>query len=122
MSKSLLEQGRAAYAFAQVASYLKGKGEKEQGEYRSYLKKLPAMVQMNGLGETLAFYFSKGKTHRDIYQQISSWLRSQYGDRFEDREVLEEIVNMTSSDYRMMAVEVVALTNWMRRFADGLVK
>ena len=117
MSKSLLEQV-ARHAFAQVDSYLRAKVKS-----RANIA-LPRNFRQadEWSWETLAFYFSKGKTHRDIYQQISSWLRSQYGDRFEDREVLEEIVNMTSSDYRMMAVEVVALTNWMRRFADGLVK
>mgnify|MGYP001143254577 CR=1 FL=1 len=122
MSKSMLEQGRAAYAYAQVEEYLQGRIEDQQKEYRAYLKKIPAMIQTNGLGQTMAFYFSKRGTHRDIYQQIAHWVEKKNDSMFQGEDFLEVLVNMDSSEYRMIAVEVVALTNWMRRFADGLIK
>ncbi len=122
MSKSLLEKGRAAYAYKQVSVYFNSKPEKQQKEYRSYLKKLPAMIQMNGLGQTFAFYSSQGGTYQDIYNQISLWLGERYEESFFDKGAVEAIISMNSGDYRMMTVEVMALSNWMRRFADGLIR
>lgn len=121
MSKSLLEKGRAAYAYKQVSLYFGSKSAKQQKDYRSYLKKLPAMVQMNGLGQTFAFYSSQGGTYREIYNQISSWLAEQYEEAFSDKEAVEVVISMNSGDYRTITVEVIALSNWMRRFADGLI-
>ena len=54
MSRSSLEQGRAAFAYAQVRDYVEGKGDSQRSEYRAYLKKLPTLVQTNGLAETMA--------------------------------------------------------------------
>lgn len=53
-----IENGRAAFAFQEV------KRAKEQlrenfETYRSYVKKMPSLIQVNGLGQTLAFYFQK---------------------------------------------------------------
>jgi len=44
MSRSSLEQGRAAFAYAQVRDYVEGKGDSQRSEYRAYLKKLPTLV------------------------------------------------------------------------------
>ena len=121
MPKSTLERGRAAFAYKQVSSYLKGKSEKQQKNYRSYLKKLPAMIKTNGLGQTFAFYSSEKGAYRDIYEQIGQWLKKEHKDLFDEKTVVESIISMNSSDYRMITTEVIALTNWMRRFVDGLI-
>ena len=39
MSRSMLEQGRAAYAYEQVRDFMSSKPETVSKEYRSYLKK-----------------------------------------------------------------------------------
>lgn len=125
MSRSMLEQGRAAYAYEQVRDFMSSKPKTVSKEYRSYLKKMPAMVQMNGLGETLAFYYAKDETHRDIYFQVIRWLQRKYGKQLlgnNESEALHAILRMDSPDYRVMSMEVVALVNWMRRFADGFSK
>ena len=54
-------------------------------EYRSYLKKMPAMVQVNGLGETLAFYYAKDGAYRVIYEQIAEWIKKSMGSLYRRR-------------------------------------
>jgi CRISPR-associated protein Cmr5 len=122
MSRSSLEQGRAAFAYAQVRDYVEGKGDSQRSEYRAYLKKLPTLVQTNGLAETMAFYHSKSGTYAEIYQQIGAWVEKQHSERLEGKSFLEALLNMDSAEYRVIAVEVLALANWMRRFADALTK
>ena len=89
-----IEQGRATYAFDAVKSVTSNK-ELTQEElkrlkesYKSAAKKLPVLIQTNGLGQTLAFVKSKGgkidkKTgekvengYDKLYDQIGTWLQN----------------------------------------------
>ena len=71
---------RAAYAFEKVKGFVdRKKAEQKQREYRSYLKKMPAMVQVNGLGETLAFYYAKDGAYQVIHEQIAEWIKKSMG-------------------------------------------
>ena len=124
-----IANARAAYAFEKVKGFVK-KAEKEpqkQREYRSYLKKMPAMVQVNGLGETLAFYYAKGGVYREIYEQIAEWIQKKMpflideDNQGEKKDFIEILVNMESPKYRLVTMEVLALLNWMHRFAEGMI-
>lgn len=116
-----IENGRASYAFSAVSEAVNKLKEKKK-EYRSYVKKLPSLIQVNGLGQALAFCFSKGKEYKVIYDQIYNWLKEIHPQYFkEEGEFVEIIVNLNSRDYRLLTVETLALLNWMRKFADGLV-
>lgn len=121
-----IENGRAKYAFEEVEKFVK------QGEgtnaYRSYVKKLPSMIQVNGLGQTLAFCYAKGDQYKEIYKQIEGWIRYKRPEllkRYSDdppKEFIHIVVSMNSNDYRMISNEVLALLDWMRRFADGMIR
>lgn len=124
-----IENGRAAFAFQKVKDFVQGGNEKRNKEYSSYIKKLPAMIQTNGLGQSLAFYYAnKNNVYGDIYRQIEEWIRkkqpgllSKYTHQGNE-EFVEIIINMNSGDYRIISNEVLAYLNWMRRFADGMIK
>jgi len=124
-----IANARAAYAFEKVKGFVNAEKDnpQKQREYRSYLKKMPAMVQVNGLGETLAFYYAKGGAYREIYEQIAEWIQKSMqflitkGNKEEKKEFIEILVNMTSPEYRLVTMEVLALLNWMHRFAEGMI-
>ena len=101
-------------------------------KYRSYVKKMPSLIQVNGLGQTLAFYFSKidekveGRIYGEIYRTVATWLKRQFPEQFresteEDHQLIKTVINLGSRDYRTFAMETLALLNWMRKFVDGLV-
>ncbi|MDD4681209.1 MAG: type III-B CRISPR module-associated protein Cmr5 [Clostridia bacterium] len=123
-----IENGRAAFAFQKVKSFVQANSEKAQKDYRSYIKKLPAMIQVNGLGQSLAFCYAKGTVYGNIYHQIEEWIKIQQPallnkyDPEGSRNFVETVVNMNSRDYRLISNEVMAYLNWMRRFVDGMIK
>lgn len=123
-----IENGRAAFAFEKVKGFVQSHPEKTNKEYRSYVKKLPAMIQVNGIGQSMAFCYAKGGVYADIYKQIEEWVQQQEAalmrkyDPKGKGEFVETIVNMSSNDYRLITSEVIAYLNWMRRFADGMIK
>jgi CRISPR-associated protein Cmr5 len=123
-SKSLqrsLEQRRASKAWECIAK-VKKIGE-NMNEYAQVVRSAPSDIQINGLGQTLAFWASKGKNcHTELLNDISAWLLEQ---KFysSSEGALEWIVNKADSvQYRRATVEVLAFLSWMKRFAEAELK
>jgi len=101
-------------------------------KYRPYITKTPTLIQTNGLGNTLAFYKSKfgqekeeklsaeKRAYKLLYEHINTWFK----ERFENRDILEWIIdeNTSSIDVFKATKEVLALLNWMKRFAEAELK
>ncbi|WP_044895092.1 type III-B CRISPR module-associated protein Cmr5 [Bacillus alveayuensis] len=118
-----IENGRASFAFESVKSAFEDERVTFES-YRSYVKKMPSLIQVNGLGQTLAFCYQKGKEYRVIYNQLHKWLKERYSQYFQEpnKEFVEVVIGLKSADYRVLTMEVLALLNWMRKFADGMAK
>ena len=86
-----LEQKRASKAWAHVQSV----PAELSRDYRSLVRKAPAMIKMNGLGQTLAFLLAQEKkdaekirkascnglgAHGLLYKQLEEWLVEDDGD------------------------------------------
>lgn len=130
-TRKTIEQGRAKYAFEKVKEISNNSehGSKKLKEnYKSTTKKLPVLIKTNGLGQTLAFLKSKGgkktsNAHDKLYEHIGSWLQNEDTKRLvKEGELVEQVINLESHDYRQVTVETLALFNWIRRFVDGLMK
>jgi CRISPR-associated protein Cmr5 len=88
-------------------------------EYKSYAAALPAMIHMNGLGQAVAFYRSKGGTHQELYKLLSVWL-CQEGQPFAGRtDLLAGIVDSDMHVYRLAQAEAQALMDWVKKFAKA---
>lgn len=93
---------------------------KQQKEYKAYIKKIPMMILTNGLGATFAFVYSKkknGNAYELIYNQTKEWLTVHQND-----ELVKWIIDQESPEYRAVTNEVLALFNWLKRFADGMIE
>jgi CRISPR-associated protein Cmr5 len=111
-----LERDRAKEAYKYVTEA--NNNEKIKDDYKSYVKKIPMMILNNGLGATFAFIYSKkkeGNAYELIYNQITKWLKA-------DKDLVEWIINQDSQEYRATTNEVLALFNWLKRFADGMIE
>ncbi len=121
-----MDQQRAEFALRAVDAFAR-QDKSRQAELRRYLIQLPALIQMNGLGQALAFFRSKGlqSSHGDIYGLIGKWLcEAGPGQVFNsgERDALRAI---TSSDmFRYMAAqnEALALLEWLKKFAVALLE
>ena len=124
-----LSKQRAEFAFKKVEDFVaeKGNNTKEANEYKSYVKKIPSMIQTNGLSATLAFMYSKKKTYQIIYNQIEEWLKKR-GYEIKDKNnkdielVKWVVIRLDSSQYKQITNEVMALFMWLRRFAEGMIE
>ena len=120
------EQERAKYAWDCVEKAQTTLNDKAS-DYGNLARGLPGYIQTNGLGQTLAFLLSKGKNdptkpHQQLYLHLSKWTTKQLG-WGESEELMKELTNRTSADYRHTTNEVMALLVWLRRFAEAqLVK
>ncbi len=121
------EQGRAKKAYEYVREVKKLGLDK--GRYKSYVKKVPSYIKINGLGNTFAFIKSKSeREYQQIYDQTCRWITEDdpkdllnlKGGGIGDMEFVEKLVNIDSNSYRAVTGEILALFNWMRRFAGTL--
>lgn len=115
-----LDQQRAAFAWDKVSALGGSK------EYRSLVRQLPAMVQTNGLAQTLAFLLAPSGAKKDLYQQLQQWLCTAAPHPVYPTQADEEIHLMRrltrgdSQTLRHATLEVQALALWLKRFAEAL--
>ncbi len=122
-----LEQKRADFAWRKI----KEVDAKVQEEYSSLVKKAPADIQTNGLGQTIAFWRAKGyekghpkddgkNAHAQLLTHLTEWLKST--DALDlPTDNLVEWVSKTAqvNDYRRATVEAIAFLIWLKRFAEA---
>ncbi len=115
-----IEKERAIFAYEKVDEAVKNQGIK-QSEYKSYCKKIPSLIQTNGLSATFAFIFSKNNTsYTLIYDQVDEWLKKRYNLE-RNEELIERLIKLDSTKYKKETIEVLALFSWLRRFAEGRI-
>jgi len=130
MSVNDLEKERAKFAYMCVSKIIekypnimdentkKSVPSKQQKEYKSYVKKIPMMILNNGLKVTFAFIYSKKQKNEAydlIYKQTTEWLKP-------EKNLIKWIINQESQEYKATTNEVLALFNWLKRFADGMIE
>jgi CRISPR-associated protein Cmr5 len=119
-----IEKERAIFAYEKVDKAVNNQKIK-QSEYKSYCKKIPSLIQTNGLSATFAFMFSKKTgTYIYIYNQVDEWLKKRYrgdNDLDNEQELMKKLLSLESVKYRKVTIEILALFNWLRRFAEGRI-
>lgn len=122
-----LEQQRAARAWECVAAV---KETSYPSEYGQLAREAASLVQLHGLGQTLAFLFSKKpeqsgqiNAHLHLARDLSRWIGKQVIGQEQD-DLREWIVCQASvAEYRRATLEALAFLSWLKRFAEAdLVK
>ncbi|WP_006786748.1 type III-B CRISPR module-associated protein Cmr5 [Thiorhodospira sibirica] len=128
MSK-LIEQQRAEFALRAIENALAmpENSHYQHKELKSYARRLPAMIQSNGFGQAMAFYYSKREkfhAYGMIYQMVEDWLcRSGqvYAGTNEAPRLLKAITQHDQMMYRRAQAETLALMIWVKKFAEALI-
>lgn len=105
-----------------------GVGESDS-EYLTEARKLPARLLSSGLGQTVAFLYSKGakKTRQSdvkgralLYKHIDTWVRENHrSSPAPVDQCMNIIVGLSATQYRLMTRELLATAEWIKRFAEG---
>jgi CRISPR-associated protein Cmr5 len=124
-NQQTLEQKRAAFAWEKIKFVQKESYKKEYGQLA---RSAPALIQVNGLGQAMAFLRAKGpkdskkgnNAHGKLYGDISEWMKLSRGYSHPDG-LSGWIVNAstTSDQYRCATSDVIALLVWIKRFAEA---
>lgn len=131
-------RGKQAWENIQAIKDLdNSKDKKLEKEYRSLARSLNAMIQINGLGQTLGFFKAKGKNdekkpHYQLLLHLTNWVRDPQHFKASNNEVMSRgydgllrwVVDpdTSSDDYRRATAECLAFGVWLRRFAEGELK
>lgn len=116
--RQTLEQERAAAAWRAVQEVEHSKGK----EFRSVASSLPADIQSNGLGQTVAFLEAKGKEeHKAVFNAVTGWIKTWL--KINDKDFIEWLMlKATTEQYRHATSEAIAFAIWMKRFAEARFK
>ena len=111
------EQDRALSAQKTVTARKDSGGK----EYRQELQQLPSRILASGLGQTLAFYASKGKgsIHKDIGDDLAKYLTE--GKIRDIVDFLNQIMKGTTAEYRQMTRQALAYAEWLKRYSKALI-
>lgn len=112
MSRKNIEQARASKAF----EFSKDKNK----EYAACVNKLPMYVKTNGLLNTFAFMYSKKDAWKTLFEQICEWLTIQgfIEKKSNIKGYMDALVSIENPNTLIaMTNEVLAIANWLRRFA-----
>ncbi|WP_404296457.1 type III-B CRISPR module-associated protein Cmr5 [Halomonas sp.] len=136
-SKSMLiEQARAAHALKWIQQANGAIKQSERSELKSFTRRLPGMIQVNGFGQAVAFYYAKqGKSeaYRSVYSLVESWLCGPHAHESvtgtplfaayaeQAPALLTAITNEDQHRYRLAQAETQALLRWAKKFAEALV-
>ncbi len=111
-NQQTLQQERAASAYQAVRAA-------KSNDYGSLVRRLPALIQQDGLAQALVFLKAKGeKHHQDAYNHISQWVMAKIAPNPE-RDLLDWLMSTDSGDYRRATAEALAYLNWLKRFAEA---
>lgn len=124
-----IQQQRAAFSYQRVRAMVSGNtpDHKAPERFKAYATSFPAKVQMNGLGQALAFARSKssataeGRAWQHLYQLVSDWLARPEG-CFPNQDVLEGIMSSDMQVYCQAQAEVQALMVWVKQFARAEIR
>lgn len=127
-SKQTIDQQRAKQAWQDVKAVDDRHRDTLGRKYNSLARSAPAMVQSNGLGQTLAFFRAKAGPNRSsehwlLYSHLSRWVMVQLGQtdgKVQDG-LLEWIVQQDTQSYRRATAETLAYLSWLKRFAEAVL-
>lgn len=130
-----MQQQRARFALDAINDFCRDlkakeqrenkKYDKQKKEYKSNASSLPFMIKNNGLGQAAAFYLSKEKTHKELYNLLSDWLVKEtkvFGNNVKDDDLLNGITNADMQTYLAAQAEAMIFLQWVKQFANAFME
>ncbi|SHK23779.1 type III-B CRISPR module-associated protein Cmr5 [Thermocrinis minervae] len=123
MMKKLHEQEFAECAWKCVN---KVKNEKYKDKYKSLAKRLPSMINANGLLTTVAFLKSKkgSKEHTEILKHLATFLlkETEKGNNSTDEELIKKLIYSDFSEYLYYTKVALRFAVWLKRMAEAEIE
>ncbi len=131
MSASDRARALPKYAFEAVQQLVNDDNttSKVRGRYATLARRLPALLQSAGLGQSVAFLLSRMDSDgrpasRKLLEHLGGWLLRDpipYKNLVTGKQLMRAILDAQPSTYRHMSREAAYLADWLKRFATGLI-
>ncbi len=101
--------------------------ERKRAEYLTEARKLPARLLGSGLGQTMAYLYSKTKREDEsrsvgrslLFHHLRRRVADTLGRSEDSLDCMAAIVGLSATEYRRLSREMLASSEWLKRFADG---
>lgn len=113
-------------AFVHVSQVKNLADRKAQERYLTVARRLPAMLQKNGLGQTLAFLYAKAQgrlrvgAEGQLLTHLEAMMRAQL-DTQGPADIMQWVLVMSVDDYRVASQHAMTASGWLKRFAEGML-
>lgn len=119
-SKPTLDQRRAQHAWNAVQ---RAKAAKDPKKFGNQAKKLPTRIMAAGLGQALAFLWSKGYAP-ELLKELGDWVLhrvspSKAKPSSDEKALMEAIVEGNADFLRRATDETLAYLEWLNRFSEA---
>lgn len=128
-----LQQTRARHALKRIEDIKNKLNATDRKEFRAHVRNLPAMIHTNGLGQALAFYYSKPDklSYKTLCNLLGAWLLSE-GQPYagcqtapqnldEAGRLLKAITEGDMYVYLQAQAEALTYLEWAKKFAEALL-
>ncbi|MEM6284786.1 MAG: type III-B CRISPR module-associated protein Cmr5 [Chloroflexota bacterium] len=117
--RQTIEQERAKRGWRDVNQVQ----EANQKRYTTLARKLASMIQINGLGSTLAFILSKAGGNRNsaeqqIYNHLSNYVTLRLG--YSDSDLMQLVRDENVNTYRRATAESIEYAVWLSRYVSAM--
>lgn len=96
----------------------------DKDKYGTLARKLPSMLQINGLGATLAFLQAKGKGnkedgHAEIFDHVSKWVLGAFDLSSKHTTLMDLVRDADVDTYRRATTEAIEYAIWLKRYVEA---
>jgi CRISPR-associated protein Cmr5 len=119
MSVHTRSQRLAQAAFPRIQSRMQGLREKAFDEYRSFVKKFPALIHTCGLAQAVAFALAKQEN--DYIEDLAAVLRDSGHPEITSAQTLHERARTQPlSGYLRLSRDAINAAGWLKRYVEAL--
>lgn len=120
--RRIIEQDRAQAAWRAIEEM---RSSDQRDDYGTRARGLPAMLQTNGLGATMAFlkartekYPAAGRLYEDVSKRVVDYLEYEPTNQ-RDKHLMNLIQNADTETYRRATTEAIAFSIWLKRYCEA---
>lgn len=119
MSVHTRSQRLAQAAFPRIQSRMQGLREKAFDEYRSFVKKFPALIHTCGLAQAVAFALAKQEI--DYIEDLAAVLRDSGHPEIASAQTLHERARTQPlSGYLRLSRDAINAASWLKRYVEAV--
>lgn len=118
MSVHTRSQRLAQAAFPRIQNRMRGLREKAFDEYRSFVKKFPALIHTCGLAQAVAFALTKQEN--DYIEDLAAVLRESGHPEITSAQTLHERARTQPlSGYLRLSRDAINAASWLKRYVEA---